>query len=163
MCEDFSLMKPLKIPELPWRTIDESKLPDSLGWEEFLVKLPILEKFMDSPYKSDNYLVNAVYMGVANHPDLQNDEAYAELEDNLKRTWESSEVNKARWSAYFLNLQKNIDECWNAGTLVGPARGSGGGFLLLYCLDIIQMNTLRETTKTYPWRFLNPKRESVLD
>ena len=68
------------------------------------------------------------------------------LEDNLQRTWESSEVNKARWSAYYLNLQKNIDECWNAGTIVGPARGSGGGFVLLYCLDVIQMNCLREPT-----------------
>ena len=46
---------------------------------------------------------------------------------------------------------------------MGPSRGSGGGFILLYCLDIIQMNVLREITKCYPWRFLNPKRESVLD
>ena len=158
-CENFSLKKPLKIPELMWREVgrhvDEYPL-----WVE---KMPTLEKFIRSEYKSDNYLVDAVIEGVKSHPDLQNDEAMAELEDNLQRTWESSEVNKARWSAYFLNLQKNIDECWNAGTIVGPSRGSGGGFLLLYCLDIIQMNNLRETTKCFPWRFLNPKRESVLD
>ena len=78
-------------------------------------------------------------------------------------TWTSSEVNNARWSAYFLNLQKIIDECWNAGTLVMPARGSGGGFILLYALDIIQINPLREKTTLYPWRFLNPSRVSVLD
>lgn len=158
-CENFSLKKPLKIPELMWREVgrhvDEYPL-----WIE---KMPTLEKFIRSEHKSDNYLVDAVIEGVKSHPDLQNDEAMAELEDNLQRTWESSEVNKARWSAYFLNLQKNIDECWNAGTIVGPSRGSGGGFLLLYCLDIIQMNNLRETTKCFPWRFLNPKRESVLD
>ena len=70
----------------------------------------------------------------------------------MNMTWVSSEVNKARWSAYFLNLQKIIDECWNAGTLVMPARGSGGGFLLLYALDIIQINALREKTAMYPWR-----------
>lgn len=58
---------------------------------------------------------------------------------------------------------KNIDECWNAGTIVGPARGSGGGFVLLYCLDVIQMNCLREPTPMFPWRFLNPQRVSVLD
>lgn len=159
MCEDYSLMKPLKIPELQWREV----LSYYTEYPEWFRKMPTLEKFINSEYKSDRYLVNAVIDGIKRHSDLQNDEAYAALEDNLQRTWESSEVNKARWSAYYLNLQKNIDECWNAGTIVGPARGSGGGFLLLYCLDIIQMNTLRETTKTFPWRFLNPKRESVLD
>ena len=161
MCEDFSLAKPLKIPELQWRELPQ--VLDSEIESKAFASMPTLYKFAKSEYKSDRYLVNAVIAGIMSHPDLQNDEAYAALEDNLQRTWESSEVNKARWSAYFLNLQKNIDECWNAGTIVGPARGSGGGFLLLYCLDIIQMNTLRETTKTYPWRFLNPKRESVLD
>lgn len=148
-CEDFSLAKPLKIPELIWRPVIKYS---SRKTQLFVDKMPTLQKFVDSPYRSDRYLVDAIINGLENHTDLQNEEAYAELEDNLQRTWESSEVNKARWSAYFLNLQKNIDECWEAGTIVGPARGSGGGFLLLYCLDIIQMNTLRETTKTFPWR-----------
>lgn len=40
---------------------------------------------------------------------------------------------------------------------------SGGGFLLLYMLSITQVNPLRETTKTYHWRFLNPERVSSLD
>lgn len=163
MCEDYSILKPLKIPSLKWRDIDEAMMPDGFGWEEFFEKIPMLETFADSEFESDNRLVKAIYMGVENHPDLQNDEAYAELNSNLKTTWDSSVVNKAQWSAYFLNLQKIIDECWNAGTLVGPSRGSGGGFLLLYCLDIIQMNKMREPTPMYPWRFLNPERVSVLD
>ena len=53
--------------------------------------------------------------------------------------------------------------CWDAGTLVGCGRGSGVGFLLLYILDIIQINPLWEKTKLYAWRFLNPDRVSVLD
>ena len=76
------------------------------------------------------------------------------LKNVLDMTWVSSEINNASWSAYCLNLQKIIEECWNSGTIVGPARGSGGGFILLYCLDIIQMNALREKTTMYPWRFL---------
>lgn len=159
-CEDFSLMKPLKIPELLWRDV---KHYSDRNVYNYIDLMPTLEKFYHSPYRSDRYLVDAIIAGIENHPDLQNKEAYAALEDNLQRTWESSEVNKARWSAYYLNLQKNIDECWNAGTIVGPARGSGGGFVLLYCLDVIQMNCLREPTPMYPWRFLNPARVSVLD
>ena len=52
----------------------------------------------------------------------------------LEDTWVSSNVNNARWSAYYLNLQRIIDVCWEAGSLVGPGRGSGVGFILLYCL-----------------------------
>lgn len=160
ICSDFSIMKPLKIPELLWRPVRHFS---SRQVQDFIDKMPTLQNFYGSSYRSDRYLVDAIIEGIYSHSDLQNEEAYAALEDTLQRTWESSEVNKARWSAYFLNLQRNIDECWNAGTIVGPARGSGGGFLLLYCLDIIQINCLRETTQVYPWRFLNPKRESVLD
>ena len=90
-------------------------------------------------------------------------ESYDEINDNLRITWVSSEVNKAHWSAYFLNLQKIIDRCWESGTVVGPGRGSGVGFYLLYILDIIQINPLWETTRTFSWRFLNPDRVSVLD
>ncbi len=159
-CENYSLLKPLKIPELLWRPV---KHYSSRYAQIFIDKMPTLQKFVESPYHSDRYLVDAIIAGIEEHEDLQNEKAYAALEDNLQRTWESSEVNKARWSAYYLNLQKNIDECWNAGTIVGPARGSGGGFVLLYCLDVIQMNCLRENAPMRPWRFLNPKRVSVLD
>ena len=159
-CEDFSILKPLKIPNLPWRYFDS---PSGLELSRMIKVMPAVEKFYNSPYEADKTLVNALYNGMLKHPDLQNNEAYAALNECLEMTWESSQVNKAQWSAYFLNLQKIIDECWNAGTLVMPARGSGMGFVLLYALDIIQINCLREKTKTYPWRFLNPARVSVLD
>lgn len=159
LCEDYSILKPLKIPELKWREV----LSYYSTYPEWFEKMPALQKFLDSPHPSDKYLVNAVIDGIKRHPDLQNDEAYTELNLCLEDTWESSEVNKARWSAYFLNLQSIIDTCWEAGTIIGPSRGSGGGFLLLYCLDIIQLNALREKTPTFRWRFLNPQRASVLD
>ena len=53
--------------------------------------------------------------------------------------------------------------CWEAGSLVGPGRGSGAGFILLYVLDITQINPILEDTKCFHWRFLNPDRMSVLD
>lgn len=159
-CEDFSVLKPLKIPSLPWRNFDS---PSGLELSRMMKVMPAVEKFYNSPYEADKTLVNALYSGMLKHPDLQNEKAYEALNECLEMTWESSQVNKAQWSAYFLNLQKIIDECWNAGSIVLPARGSGGGFVLLYALDIIQINCLREKTKTYPWRFLNPARVSVLD
>ena len=148
-CEDFSILKPLKIPSLPWREFINHSNDDL---EYYIEKIPELEKFIGSPHRADNMLVDAVVEGIMKHPDLQNEEAYKALNECLEMTWESSQVNNAQWSAYFLNLQKIIDECWNAGTLVMPARGSGMGFVLLYALDIIQINCLREKTRTYPWR-----------
>ena len=159
-CEDFSILKPLKIPSLPWRDFSHIGSTEIAGWDK---KIPAIQNFYCSPYKADNILVSALIDGIHRHPDLQNEVAYKALNECLEMTWESSQVNKAQWSAYFLNLQKIIDECWNAGTLVMCARGSGCGFVLLYALDIIQINCLREKTPMYPWRFLNPARVSVLD
>lgn len=160
MCEDYSLLRPLNIPKLKWREHPEVEAKEREAW---IRKIPYLEHFWNSDFIGDRILGDAVVEGIKKHPDLKNDEACAEINENLRSTWISSEVNKAHWSSYYLNMQTIIDICWDAGTIVGPARGSGGGFLLLYALDIIQINPMRETTKCYGWRFLNPERVSVLD
>ena len=159
-CEDFSILRPLEIPQLPWRNFPNVEFHEQVDWSLYI---PAIKKFFQSPHHADNMLALALIAGIKEHEDLQNQKAYDALNECLEMTWESSEVNNARWSAYFLNLQKIIDECWNAGTLVLPARGSGAGFVLLYALDIIQINCLREKTPMFPWRFLNPARVSVLD
>lgn len=159
-CEDYSLLKPLRIPSLEW---NEPKTKENTIPQIFLEKIPYLKTFLSSSFEGDKVLARAIIDKVSNNIRLKTEETYAEINDNLKTTWLSSQTNKANWSAYFLNLQKIIEVCWSAGTLVGPGRGSGVGFLLLYLLDIIQINPLWEETKVYSWRFLNPDRVSVLD
>lgn len=158
-CEDYSILKPLRIPNLKWKPA----LACYTDYEEWFKNIPMLQTFYDSEYEADRYLVNAIIDGIKLHSDLQNQRAYDEINENLQMTWVSSEVNKARWSAYYLNLQQIIDLCWEAGSIVGPGRGSGVGFILLYVLGITQINPLRETTRCFSWRFLNPERVSVLD
>ena len=162
MCEDFSLLKPLNIPSLEWREIKlgGNNVINRSKWTE---RIPYLRLFWDSDYEGDRHLADTIAVKLETDPRLQYQESYDEINDNLRITWVSSEVNKAHWSAYFLNLQRILDHCWDAGTIVGPGRGSGVGFYLLYILDIIQINPLWESTKTYSWRFLNPERVSVLD
>lgn len=158
-CEDYSLLKPLRIPELEWYKYPQNK-------DEYLFyknKIPLLEAFYNSDYIGDRHLVWAVIDGIKSRCGLQTDEAYKEINVCLDDTWRSSIKNNAHWSAYYLNLQKNIDLCWEAGSLVGPGRGSGAGFILLYVLGITQINPLLEETKVFHWRFLNPDRASVLD
>ena len=158
MCSDYTLQKPLRIPDLKWKTFNKN-----YNLNEWYKKIPMLETFHNSEYKGDNELVYAILDGINSHKDLQNERAYNEINENLNMTWVSSNINKAHWSAYFLNLQNIIDICWQAGSLVGPGRGSGVGFILLYVLGITQINPLRETTRCFSWRFLNPERVSVLD
>lgn len=159
VCGDYSLLKPLRIPELEWYKYPQNK-------DEYLFyknKIPLLETFYNSSYIGDRHLVWAVIDGIKTRRGLQTDEAYKEINVCLDDTWRSSIKNNAHWSAYYLNLQKNIDLCWEAGSLVGPGRGSGAGFILLYVLGITQINPLLEETKVFHWRFLNPDRASVLD
>lgn len=163
-CEDYSLQKPLKIPQLKWKHSDVY-----IDQKEWISKIPMLENFWASNEYggaldwANECLADEIIAGIRRHPECDNEETYKEINECLKMTWASSNVNKASWASYFLNLQQIIEECWEAGTLVGCGRGSGVGFILLYLLDIIQINPLRETTQTFRWRFLNPDRVSVLD
>ena len=158
MCVDYSLLKELKIPALQWK-------PSKVGYVRncWLERIPSLRKFVESDYEGDRLLACHIVERLEDDDSLWGEKVWEAVEDNLDKTWESSLVNKTHWSAYFLNLQRIIDVCWEAGTLVGCGRGSGVGFILLYILGITQINPLAETVQTYSFRFLNPSRVSVLD
>ena len=160
MCEDYSLLKPLKIPQLPWKDI---VLHTGAQCKTYVDLIPWLEKFLLSDYEGDRVMANQIVECLEKDERLHEQKIYNAINECLEMTWISSEVNKTHWSAYYLNLQKIIEECWNAGTLVGCGRGSGVGFILLYLLGITQINPQWESTKTFAWRFLNPERVSVLD
>lgn len=157
-CEDYDLRRSLNIPHLSWKSFHPTS-----NIEEWTERIPQLTNFITSSYEGDRELAKAIVEALEKNTRLQTPETYSAIDDCLDKTWESSNVNKAHWSAYYLNLQKIIDCCWEAGSLVGPGRGSGVGFILLYLLGITQINPLWEDTKTYSWRFLNPSRVSVLD
>lgn len=160
MCEDYSLLKPLKIPRLPWKDII---LHTGAQCKAYVDLIPWLEKFLLSDYEGDRVMASQIVECLEKDERLHEQKIYDAINECLEMTWISSEVNKTHWSAYYLNLQKIIEECWNAGTLVGCGRGSGVGFILLYLLSITQINPQWESTKTFAWRFLNPERVSVLD
>ena len=157
-CEDYSLRKKLHIPRLLWK-----KDKPILTQDYWTRNIPMLNQFLESEYEEDNLLAKLIMNVIEEDEQYQTFETYTEINACLNDTWISSEVNNARWSAYFLNLQTIVDTCWEAGSLVGCGRGSGVGFILLNMLGITQINPLREKTATFRWRFLNPERASVLD
>lgn len=160
MCEDYDLQKPLKIPQLEWKV---PNYVSTITKDKYFKLIPELYTFYISDYEGDKVLANHILARLDWDETLWNQKTYDAINECLEMTRISSEVNKTHWSAYYLNLQKIIDVCWDADSLVGPGRGSGVGFILLYILGITQINPLRETTPTYAWRFLNPNRVSVLD
>lgn len=160
-CEDYDLTKPTRIPYLP-------KTIDTITEIEFLTfnnKIKELSYFYNSEHNENRDLAAAIVRKILVDPaQYNNQETFEMIDDNLKAIRLASEKMNTQWSAYLLNLRDYVDVIWNQGnSLMGPARGSGTGFLLLNMLGVTQINPLRETTKTYSFRFLNPERVSPLD
>lgn len=160
MCEDYSIKKPLNIPRLDWKS---SNRDISIYLNKYFNLIPEMERFYNSEYSEDKRLIELLIDRIEGDDSLSNKETYDEVNECLKSVWISSEVNGSRWSAYLLNLQNIVDCCWESNSLVGAGRGSGVGFILLYLLNITQINPLREKTQMFRWRFLNPERVSPLD
>lgn len=161
MCEDYDLTKPTRIIYIP-------KTVDTISKEEFELfkdQIKELEYFYVSPHQENRDLAAAIVRKILSDPEqYHNEKTFEAVDDNLKAIRLASEKMNTQWSAYLLNLRDYIDIIWEKGdSLVGCARGSGCGFILLNMLGITQVNPLRETTKTYSFRFLNPERVSPLD
>ncbi len=161
MCEDYDLTKPTRIVYLP-------KTTDKISKDEYLMfkdKIKELEYFYISEHQENRDLAAAIVRKILKDPEQYNNEPTFEMiDDNLKAIRLASEKMQTQWSAYLLNLRDYVRIIWEQGnSLTGCSRGSGTGFLLLNMLDVTQINPLRETTKTYSFRFLNPERVSPLD
>lgn len=157
--EGYNLEKDLHIPYLP-RNLEE---PDQDLVNKYKEKIPLLESFVNSKYDSDRHMIRDVLNRIDIDEDYQSEEALYKINECLDYIERSSEKNNTRWSAYLQQVQDYVQIAWDCGSLVGPGRGSGVGFCLLDIIDITQINPLLEKTKTYPWRFLNPDRVTVLD
>lgn len=159
MVEDYDLRKDLEIPYIPLNKEE----PDKKLFEKYASKIELLKYFYDSKHICDRHLVRDIVSYLEIDSDYRNKQGYESINECLLSIKSSSEKMNVRWSAYLLQIADFVNIAWKAGTLVGVGRGSGVGFCLLHILGITQINPLKEQTKTYPWRFLNPERASVLD
>lgn len=160
MCKEYDLSKPL---EIPYVAFDKTE-PSKELYEKYKNKIPLIQYFYESKIDSDRHLCRDLLNKFEERPEeFCNEETYSAVQDCLDAIITSSEKQKTAWSGYLLQCKELIKTIWESGSLCGPARGSGTGFILLYMLDITQINPLREDTKTYYWRFLHSQRASVLD
>lgn len=75
--------------------------------------------------------------------------------------WELETINKMGFPGYFLIVQDYINYAKDNGIMVGPGRGSGAGSLVLYSLNITNLDPLLYSLLFE--RFLNPERVSMPD
>ena len=84
------------------------------------------------------------------------------LQDAIERAeYELGVIKQMGFSTYFLLVQDFVKAAWNRGILVGPGRGSAGGSIVAYALDITQIDPLKYNLIFE--RFLNPARVSMPD
>ena len=131
MCEDYSLLKPLKIPQLLWKKNKVGYIRNF--WYE---KIPYIEKFDNSEHESDRHLARMIIEALEDNPEVEyNEETFSAVNECLKISWASSQKNNADWSAYYLNLQKLLKNVGKRETLVGTRACSWVGLILLYLLE----------------------------
>ena len=160
MVEEYSLKNPLDIPYEPSGDTEPSKEL----FEKYKDKIPLLSFFGESEHQCNRHLVKLITEKIEqNQEELANQRTYDAIQECLNTLKITSEKQNTQWAAYLIQVRDLVDACWDAGSLVGCSRGSGLGFVLLYILGITQVNPLKEDTRTYPWRFLNPQRVSVPD
>ena len=149
MVEEYTLFANLEIPYEP----DDLTEPDYELSSKYFKDIPMLEWFYNSDYNGDRHLVREIVKRIEKDSDeLANKETYDAIQTCLESIKASSEANKSHWSAYLLQTRDLVNACWACGSLVGPSRGSGLGFILLYILGITQVNPLREEVPTFHWR-----------
>ena len=127
-------------------------------FEEYTLEREILlpEYVLPVKFKCQNkYLRHLCYEGAK--------EKYKSLTDSiLKRIdFELETIEKTGYPGYFLIVQDIISQARSMDVSVGPGRGSVGGSVVAYCLNITTVDPLKYDLLFE--RFLNPERVSMPD
>lgn len=163
MCEFYELEQPPKLATVEYEHWDEYE-EDLIIFEEVDEEShPNFYEYIYGDNKANNYLARLVAHGFnEKYNEKWNVNVYIDrLEEEF---WTLKEVGlkiNQTMADYFITMSKIIDICWNdAGTIVGPSRGSAGALLINYLLGITQMNPI-ELDLPFVWRFLHPSRPDL--
>lgn len=162
---EYSLFDKQKIPHL-----EDDR--GSIEWNQVIDRIRIREKFkylnnyLSSDEEDDRYLI---YLALTKLNSMKiskdkKEQILDRLEQELEECWEISKKIEQPISSYLLTVRNVIGLIWNeANSLVGVARGSAGGFILNYLIDITQMNPLEQGTNLPHWRFIHKDRPELPD
>lgn len=120
--------------------------------------------YLHTNVQADKYLAELVAHGyIEKYKNTWNTEIYYKrLEEEFWTIKTIGDNIKQTMSDYFISMSKMVDLMWEAGSLVGPARGSAGVMLINFLTGITQMNPV-EMNLPFVWRFMHPSRPDYPD
>lgn len=151
--QDYDLKHEQIIPKIP--------LPPRMTWGHYpeLYELakdyPNIWKMAtnDEPY--DNYLINLIFKGMMEKavPSVEWGKKMERIDIECQELIGISNIKKQPISSYFITFNKCVDLMWNeAGAVLGVSRGSAGGFLMNYYLNITSMDPTIYKVPLPHWR-----------
>lgn len=125
---------------------------------------PFIHQFSTSDEPQDRWLVQQAAKGLSDKRIPLDDTVLSRINYELEQINGVSKRIGQPVSAYYNLTQLIIQIMWDdqgGNSLVGPARGSVGGWYLAYLMDIIQLDPLK--WGTVPWRHLHASRPDMPD
>ena len=165
MCQFYELEQPKVIARVEYEHMDEYE--EDLAFFEELDREshPFLSHYLfGEDSEADKYLGRLIAHGfVQKYKDEWDIDTYFNrLEEELWTIKTISDNINQPMSDYFITMSKMVDLMWDAGSLVGPSRGSAGAMLLNYLIDITQMDPIA-LDLPFVWRFMHPSRPDYPD
>lgn len=150
--EDYNLFRSPIIPKE-----DVKDYPVSVVNEK---KYPNLNTMLTSDSIQNRYWGNQC-MEALIEKNLLNDEYLSRVDYEADIILHISKNLNQDLTAYFNSFQSYIDTFWEAGSIVGPGRGSSVGFLSNFLLGITQLDPIKYNLPAF--RFLNKDRVELPD
>lgn len=119
-----------------------------------------IKKFAESPHEQDTYHLYLIENGFLKKKMKKYNRNLERINDEFKTLWEMSEQLGQRLSSYLNLMTSVVDSVWHHSFL-GVGRGSAGGWLGSYLIDLVHINPMKYGLKD--WRFLNIEKVSFPD
>ena len=164
MCEYYEIEKPKVIAKVNYEHWDEYEDDLEIFNEIEERDYPVFYHYLHTTDKADQYLVRLIAHGFALKQTAKWDLKvyYARIEEELDIIKKVGDAIQQSMSDYFITMSKMVALMWEAGSLVGPSRGSAGAMLINYLIDITQMDPV-EMDLPFVWRFMHPSRPDYPD
>ncbi len=158
--DDFSMRPPEKMIEdfkaTPEAIANTQKIVEACQFQFELGKTKLPQFTVPSGETPEEYIEKLCQQGLVKRYGLN---PSPEVLDRLK--YELSVVKKTGFTSYFLIVQDFVNWAKENRIVVGPGRGSVGGSLVAYLLNITNIDPLKYNLLFE--RFLNPERISMPD
>ena len=164
-CSYYNLEQKKVIAKVEYEHFDEYAKDLEIFNDVDKDKYPDFYYYVHSDNRADRYLAELVAHGFIEHykPEWDSEKYYARLQEEFWTIRSVGDEIDQRRSDYFISMAKMIQIIWDdAGSIVGPARGSAGVVLINYLIGITQMNPV-EMNLPYVWRFRHPSRPDLPD